>query len=365
MALFSDRDPGGGIREGAQRAGWLLLGATGLVALVVSLLPAPYVIDRPGPTYDTLGSVEVDGEEIPLIRLIDQPEYPEQAELRLTTVTRLGNPDNLPGWWEVLVAWLSSEQSVTPVDVAFPPGVSVEDNREAARIEMENSQQEAIAAALGYLEIDYSSFLEVAATLEGGPSEGVLREGDIVVEAAGQPVADVTELRAIIADNGVQRPLQLGITRDGAREIVEVIPRLSESEPAIPIIGVLVSGRYDFPIDVEIELGSVGGPSAGMIFALGMIEKLTEEQIAGASTIAGSGTITAAGEVGAVGGIRHKVYGAASAGADWFLIPRDNCADLAGIEIRGMPIVPVSTLSEAMDTLDQIAADQPVARCAD
>lgn len=363
LSIFSEKDPRPVLREGSRRAGWALLAGTLFVALVLSLLPAPYVIDRPGPTYDTLGTVSVDDQEVPLIRLVDQPEYPERAQLRVTTVTRVGNPDALPSWVEVVQAWFAPERSVTPVDEAFPPGISIEQNREAALIDMENSQQEAIAAALAHLNIEFDSSLEVATTVEGGPSEGVLQEGDLIVRAAGQRVGDVTALRGLIADNGVQSPITLDVLRTGDTRTVEVIPRMSEGQAPIPVIGVLVAGRYDFPVQVEIELGSVGGPSAGLLFALGLVEKLTQEQVAGSLQVAGSGTITAGGDVGPVGGIRHKVFGAAQAGAEWFLIPRANCADVVGLSPGGITVIPVDTLADAVDALELVMADRELPRC--
>ena len=363
MSLFSDSDPRAALRDGSRRAGWALLSITLLVAVGLSLLPAPYVIDRPGPTYDTLGVVSIDGDDVPLISLPDDPGYEQRAELRVTTVTRVGNPDAMPSWVEVVGAWLSPQRSLTPVDQAFPPGVTVEANQEAARIEMENSQQESIAAALSYLDIDYESFLQVVNAIEGGPSEGVIEAEDIILEAAGQPVSDVTTLRGIIADNGVQTPLRISVERSGVTEMVEVIPRMSEGDTPIPVIGVLVSGVYDFPVEVEIELGSVGGPSAGLMFALGLVEKLTSEQIAGSLKVAGSGTISASGDVGPVGGIRHKVYGAAESGAELFLVPADNCDDLAGLAPGGITVIPVASLSEAVSALELAMADQPVPQC--
>lgn len=363
MSIFSEQDPRPLLREGSRRAGWALLAGTFVIAIVLTLLPAPYVIDRPGPTYDTLGVVSVDDEEVPLIRLVDQPEYPERAQLRVTTVTRVGNPNALPSWVEVVQAWFAPERSVTPVDEAFPPGISVEDNREAARIDMENSQQEAIAAALSHLDIDFESSLEVAQAVEGGPSEGVLQEGDLIVRAAGQRVGDVTALRELISDNGVQSPISLEVSRSGEIRSVEVIPRMSEGQAPIPVIGVLVAGRYDFPLQVDIELGSVGGPSAGLLFALGLVEKLTQEQIAGSLRVAGSGTIAANGDVGPVGGIRHKVFGAADAGAEWFLVPRENCGDVAGVSPEGVTVIPVDTLSDAVDALELAMSDQELPRC--
>ena len=365
MTLFSDSDPTASVRSGSRRAGWALLSMTAIAAIGLSLLPAPYVIDQPGPTYDTLGVIEVDDKEVPLITVPNEAEYRDDAHLWVTTVNRLGNPDNLPSWVEVIGAWASGERAVTPVDQAFPPGLSLEENREAARIDMENSQQESIAAALNYLDIDYDSSLVVVQSIEGGPSEDVVQPDDVIISGSGEPVADVTRLRELIADNGVQNPMSLQVLRNGREETLEVIPRMSEGEPSVPVIGVLVSGRYDFPFDITIELGSVGGPSAGLMFALGIVEKLTDEQIAGSLAVAGSGTISAQGDVGPVGGTRHKIYGAAESGAEWFFIPRANCPDVAGLSPNGIGVVPVDTLTEAVEALELILTDDTPPSCED
>ena len=363
MVLYSSPDPTHHVREKSRTVGWLLLFFTLASTLVLSLLPAPYVIDQPGPTYDTLGVVETEGGPVPLIVVPDALEFPHSGEMRLTTVTRVGNPDNLPTWWNVVDAWFTREKSVMPVDAAFPPGFTVEQNREAARIDMENSQQEAIAAAFNYLSIPYTSFLRVEGVVEGGPSEGVIAVGDVIVDAAGVAVGDVTELRALIADNGVQSAIALLVERDDSLITVSVIPRMSEANPPAPAIGVLVSGRYDFSIPVDIQLDNVGGPSAGLVFALGVIERLTPEELIPPAVIAGSGTISAAGEVGGVGGVRHKAFGAANAGARLFLIPQSNCDQVRGITIEGMDIVPVATLDDAVEALALSRGGMPLPAC--
>jgi Lon-like protease len=363
MVLYTSPDPSAHVRERSRVVGWLLLVFTVVTTLVLSLLPAPYVIDQPGPTYDTLGQVETDQGAVTLISAPTSPEYPQSGQLRLTTVTRVGNPESLPSWWSVMGAWVTREKSVMPVDAAFPPGRTVEQNREAAKIDMENSQQEAIAAAFGYLNVPYTSFVRVEAVVEGGPSEGVIRDGDVIVEAAGVPVADVTQLRALIANNGVQQAITIRVERDGNDVQVPIIPRMSDGPQPAPVIGVLVSGRYDFSTPVEIQLDNVGGPSAGLIFALGVVEKLTPEEVVPPAVIAGTGTITAAGDVGGVGGVRHKAFGAAEAGARLFLIPRDNCDQVRGVNIQGMDIVPVLTLEEAVDALASSRGGTPLPSC--
>lgn len=361
VTLFVENGSPPDLHDRSRRAGWLLLAATLVATLAMSMLPAPYVIDQPGPTYDALGEVTVGEETVSLITAGSE-EYPVSSELRITTVTRLGNPESLPSWWAVLEAWLSRQKSVQPVDSAFPPGVSFEEGREAARIDMENSQQEAIAAALTALGIPYSSHLEVVAVVEGGASEGVLEAGDILRVASGEQLQDVTRLRELIRLNGAQQGLPLVVDRDGRELTLEVIPRI-EDNPEQPVIGVLVAGRYDFPVDVSIELENVGGPSAGLVFALGVMEKLTPEQEIPDGVFAGSGTITASGDVGAVGGIQHKAFGASAAGATVFLVPRDNCQALGGLQIEGMAIVPVSTLDEALEVFDLIESGQTLPSC--
>jgi PDZ domain-containing protein len=363
MVLYTSPDPSAHVRERSRVVGWLLLVFTVVTTLVLSLLPAPYVIDQPGPTYDTLGEVETEQGAVTLISAPNTPEYPQSGQLRLTTVTRVGNPDSLPSWWSVMGAWVTREKSVMPVDAAFPPGRTVEQNREAARIDMENSQQEAIAAAFGYLNTPYTSFVRVEAVIEGGPSEGVIQDGDVIVQAAGVPVADVTQLRALIAENGVQQAITITVNRNGTEREIPVIPRMSDGQRPIPAIGVLVSGRYEFSVPVDIQLENVGGPSAGLIFALGVVEKLTPEEVVPPTVIAGTGTITATGDVGGVGGVRHKAFGAAGSGARLFLIPRDNCDQVRGVNISGMDIVPVATLDEAVDALARSRGGAPVPSC--
>jgi len=363
VVLYSSPDPSEHVREKSRTVGWLLLFFTLASTLLLSLLPAPYVIDQPGPTFDTLGVVETEAGQVPLIFVPESLGYPQSGEMRLTTVTRVGNPENLPSWWNVIEAWFTREKSVMPVDAAFPPGFTVEQNREAARIDMENSQQEAIAAAFNHLNIPYTSFLRVEGVIEGGPSEGVIDLGDVIVEASGVTVRDVTELRELIAQNGVQSAISLLLERNGDLVTVAVIPRMSEANPPAPAIGVLVSGRYSFSIPVEIQLENVGGPSAGLVFALGVVERLTPEEIIPPAVIAGSGTISAAGEIGGVGGIRHKAFGAANAGARLFLVPQSNCDQVRGVTIDGMDIVPVSTLDEAVEVLALSRAGMPLPSC--
>ena len=145
-----------------------------------------------------------------------------------------------------------------------------------------------------------------------------------------------------------------------------VTPVAAESDGA-PVIGVYAASTYDFPIDVQIQLPGVGGPSAGMMFALGIYDKLTPGELTGDEHIAGTGTIDGGGEVGAIGGIVQKMYGASAAGADWFLAPESNCSEVVGHIPSGLQVFSVGTLDDAITAVEAIADGETadLARCGD
>lgn len=363
MAIFQPGDPSGTVQRRSKTVGWLMLAFTMVIAVGLAALPAPYVIDNPGPTYDTLGVVQTSEGELELISISGEPTYPTTGQLRLTTVTRTGNPESLPGWFDVMTGWFDPTRTVIPVDIAYPPGVTVEQNREAAALEMQTSQQESVAAALAYVGIPYSSYLVVNTALEGGPSEGILLEGDVIVSAAGELITTVTQLREVIAESGVNKPITIVVLRGAEEQELEIIPRMSEGPERMPMIGILVAGQYEFPIDVEIALENVGGPSAGLMFGLGVVDKLTEQELTGGLVIAGTGTLSASGEVGSIGGVRHKMHGAKNDGAEVFLAPSGNCPDIVGHIPSGLRVIPVDTLEEAVNSLLAFQAGASVASC--
>ena len=355
MVLFLDTEPEAPpSTERRRRTGWLVLLIGLAAASILALSPAPYVIEKPGPYYDTLGSVQFEGETVPLIEIPDEKTYPTEGELTLLTVTLEGNPDRLPSWIDIALAWLQPSRTVVPMDVVFPPGTTVEQSAEQSRLDMENSQREAIAAALTELDYEVPGRLVIAGTQEGGPSDGVLPEGDVVVSVNGDTFEDVTGLREGIAENGTDEPAEVVVERDGEEERFSITPVPSDEDGSPPILGILVGAEYEFPIDVTIQLENVGGPSAGLMFALGIVDKLTPGSLNGGEEVAGTGTITGVGSVGRIGGIRQKMFAAVESGADWFLAPEANCADVVGNVPPGLKVFPVGTLDEALDTLDAI-----------
>ena len=354
MSLFDD-DPSArprGMRSRRERIGGIAIIVAVLIGVLFALLPSPYVIEQPGPVYDTLGVADNDGDEVPLIEIPDARTYPTDGELNLLTVTVLGRPGQTPNWLEVLGAWFDRTRSAVPVEAIFPPGVTDEDRDAQNEAAMVDSQQDAIAAALVELGYEFPRDVTVAGILDDSPASGVLEEGDVISEVNGEPVNSIDELRAAVRDNGADAPANLSIVRDGAPQTVAVTP--IERDGSV-VLGVGVRMVYEFPIDVELQLDNVGGPSAGMMFALGIVDKLTPGAMTGGEIIAGTGTIDSAGEVGAIGGIRQKLWGAEDVGADWFLAPESNCDEVVGHVPDGITVFAVSTLDQARSIVETIA----------
>lgn len=358
MALFTD-DHVAPVRRRrpAARVGWIILFVALAIGLVFAVAPAPYVIERPGPAYNTLGTSDEigtakdDRTTTPLISVEGEPVYPTKGSLDLLTVSMLGNPENRPTWLSVLSAWLDPSEAVIPIDQAFPPNVSTEQQQRQNQVAMIDSQQDAVAAALTHLGYDYPTTVSVVSLPDQSPAKGVIKPNDEVVSVNGGEVENVTALRAALKRNGAGNEATLGIIRDGSPKTVTVTPVAAGGNV---VVGINVKMEYEFPFSVKIQLDKVGGPSAGMMFALGIIDKLTPGALQGGKDVAGTGTIDQAGSVGPIGGIRQKLYGARAAGADWFLAPSANCDEVTGHIPDGLTVFSVTTLDDSLKALDAI-----------
>jgi PDZ domain-containing protein len=195
---------------------------------------------------------------------------------------------------------------------------------------------------------------------KGLPAYGVLQAGDVITAVNGKPVTSQAGLTALIAAHPAGSTLTVTITRNGQGKQVQVGTRASGGRP---VMGVEVTGRYKFPFAVSISVGDIGGPSAGLMFALGIIDKLTKLDLTGGKFIAGTGEIEASGKVDAIGGIQQKMVGARNAGATVFLTPASNCADTKGAVPAGMRLVKVSTLAQAVGYLQDLKAGRSVPSC--
>lgn len=329
-----------------------------IVLLVITFLPTSYVIQQPGPVYNTLGTAEAaDGTQVPLISVEGAETFPTEGALDLLTVQVRGNREQTPSWVELATAWFNPSRAVLPIDSVYPVGQSTEERNEESAAMMVDSQKEATAAALTELGYDVDAMLTVYSFTEDSASAGILEEGDVILEADGETPGDAADLREIVGAAGGE-PVELTIERDGDEQTVSITPREAEVDgETLWLIGVTLTNDFEFPIDVTIQLNNVGGPSAGMMFALGIIDTLTPDQLNGGETVAGTGTIDAEGVVGPIGGIRQKMWGAVGAGADWFLAPAANCDEVVGSVPGGLQVFAVETLDDALDVLEAVRDD--------
>jgi len=331
--------------------GWTALLIALVAGVILGIMPAPYVIEKPGPVFNTLGSATYDDVETALITIPDETVYPTGGTLDLLTVSLFGNREDRPSWLAVAGAWLDPSEAVLPIDQVFPGNVSTEQRDARSSADMINSQQDAIAAALTHLGYNYPTTVSVVSLPDGSPAAGVVEPDDEVTAVNGTPVANVAELRAALQANGPDASASLDIVRGGVAQTVEVTP--IDKDGTI-VAGVNVSVAYVFPFEVQIQLDKVGGPSAGLIFALGIIDKLTPGELQGGENVAGTGTIDQSGAIGPIGGIQQKLYGALESGATWFLAPAENCGEVTGNIPDGLTVFSVATLDEALVALDAI-----------
>ena len=315
--------------------------ATALLLATASVVRVPYAVLSPGPTRDTLG--EHDG--TPLISIVDAPSYPGSGELRLTTVSVAGGERNPLQVLDVLTAWLDSSEAVRPIEEVVPPEQTAEEIDEANQAEMISSQEYATVAALEELGYEIPTTMVVAETIEGTGAHGVLEPGDVLLALNADELTGFSDLSAHVDALEPGALVVVTVLRDGTRQDFEI--RAVDDGTGRALLGVWIDPVFEMPVQVRIEIENIGGASAGTMFALGIIDKLTPEDEAGGASIAGTGTIDLSGVVGAIGGIRQKMLGAQRDGAQWFLAPESNCDDVVGNVPDGMRVVAIRTLSEA------------------
>ncbi len=343
----------------SRRSLTLVIAGLATVAAIVAavLIPVPYVILGPGPTLNTLGQ---DSAGQTLITISGHQTYPTTGHLNMVTVSYVGGPGSNISVFQALRAWLDHSQAVVPESELFPVGQSAQATQAQDTAQMSSSQELATAAALTALHISFKTQVGVVTTVPGFPAAAVLKAGDVVESVDGQAVTGEQSLSTLITAHPAGTPLTLKVLRDG-KTLIRTIA--SKESAGSPVIGVQVTDDYKFPFTVNFSVGDIGGPSAGMMFALGIIDKITAMNLTDGKFIAGTGEITAAGQVGAIGGIQQKMVGARNAGATVFLTPAANCGDVAGAVPAGLRIVKVSTLTGAIADLEAIKAGKSVPSC--
>ncbi|GAA3904403.1 YlbL family protein [Actinoplanes auranticolor] len=320
----------------------VILGAliTALLAVGVMALPLPYVVLKPGPTVNTLGSDN--GKEV--IQVTKADTSTSAGQLRLTTV---GVQPSVELVWAIR-GWFSDEQAVVPRDLIYPPDQSEQQVEEQNAEEFKSSQYSAVTVALRELGYPVQTF--VTEVTGGGPSVGVLQKDDVITTVDGTAVTSPDKLTQLVQAKPAGTALTVGYTRAGKAATATIKTRAAEGSNT-PRIGVAIDKKQPHPFTVEIDLDEIGGPSAGLMFTLGIIDKLRPADLTGGRIIAGTGTIDDEGNVGPIGGIPQKLVGAKDAGAKLFLVPADNCAEAMRNAVPGLTMAGVATVDDALTAL--------------
>jgi len=328
--------------------------------------PVPYAQETPGPTFDVLGSYD----STPLITISGHPTFPTTGQLRMVTVGVSAESYQMP-IGAAIEGWLSTDQSILPKEVIYPPNTTQQQSDTQNTVEFSDSQNAAVSAALSALGIKPSgTATEVAAVTPGSPADGKLQIGDQIDSINGTSIAEtsgngINQVQALVEALTPGQSATFVVTRDGAKQTVVTTTAKGTGGNGKPeaVVGVALESENLFPFTVDIQLNGVGGPSAGMMFALGIIDKITSQNLAGGRIIAGTGTIDANGNVGAIGGIQMKTQGARRDGATVFLAPAANCAEAKSNLPAGLELVSVSTLQDALNALADLRAGKTPPLC--
>lgn len=329
------------------------LGLTGaiLVALVAvaALLPVPYVVYSPGPMENTLG--ERDGQ--PVITIEGADTYDTDGVLNLTTVG-VTPADARLDLLSALQAWVDPERAIVPRELVYEPGVTSEETRQRNAQLLERSQETAKVAALRELGYEVPEAVVIELVVDGSPADGILEPGDIVQQVGGEPVTTPQDVVDAVRSREPGDTVELAIQREGRERTVTVGTEAAPAEDGgHAMVGAGVGFGYEFPVRIDVNIDQrIGGPSAGMVFALAIYDTLTPGALLAGMHVAGTGEITGDGEVGAIGGIQQKIAAAAGDGAELFLAPAANCDDVVTARNAEMTVVSIETLDDAIAAVE-------------
>ncbi|MFD7789242.1 PDZ domain-containing protein [Streptomyces nojiriensis] len=347
-----------------RRTATMLASTLVLFALLCAgvFIKVPYSEMSPGPTVNTLG----DSHGAPVLNIAGRKTYPTSGHLNMTTV-RVTGADYDMSLVEAVYGWLAGDNIVVPHENLYPNGKTEAESTQENAEEFSQSQQSAKVAALKQLGIPVTARVIVSTVVKDSPAEGRLHAGDVIKSVDGTAVTAPEDVAKLVTKHKPGEPVEFTIVP--AKEATEAA-KAGNNDPATSkltitagkaegdghaIVGIRAGTDHTFPFTIDIKLADVGGPSAGLMFALGIVDKLTPEDLTGGKFVAGTGTIDDAGKVGPIGGIQMKTIGARKAGAEYFLTPAENCASAASHVPDGLTLVKVSTIDDATKALEKIS----------
>lgn len=336
-----------------------------LIALLCAgvFIPVPYSEMSPGPTVNTLGNH--DGE--PVLQISGRRTYATSGNLNMTTV-RVTSADYRMNLVEAVYGWLAHDNKVVPHDTLYPDGKTEEQSTQENAEEFSQSQESAKVAALKELNIPVTSWVIVSTVVKDSPAEGKLHAGDVIKAVDDTAVKEPADVAKLVTKHKPGQKVVFTIvpakeqaaaekahkTATKTEKITITTATSDDSGAKRAIVGISAGTDHTFPFTIDIKLADVGGPSAGLMFSLGIYDKLTPGSLTGGKFVAGTGTIDDNGKVGPIGGIEMKTVGARDKGAQYFLTPAENCSAAAKDTPGGLRLVKVDTIKDALSALKDI-----------
>lgn len=334
-----------------------------LVGLLGFLPTSDYVVESPGPALNVNGKLK--GKDIISVKNTNIPTTP----LAMTTVSVQGCDDKGITYWQLIKSELTSSDAVVERDNVCPKNISEKTVSQMNAAQMTGSQDSAVVAAWQLTKPDAKFTLTVEQAVTDGAKQA-FKKGDKLVsivdaDSKSVQITSYKQLREVLEKLTPGKPIKLTVERGSATQEVSVVgAKPEDSSRKGAMLGITLNVNPPAGHEVTYAVGGIGGPSAGMIFALNIAQRLEGKNYAGTTPVAGTGTIDLSGNVGAIGGIKQKMLGAKRDGYKVFLAPAGNCADVVGNEPEGMTVIPVSTLSEARTAMQRVAAGQaPATTC--
>jgi Lon-like protease len=321
-----------------------------------TLMPVPYVVLSPGPTVNTLGADENDHQ---IIVLKGRQANATTGHLNLTTVDITTNKVSA---FQALIGWLQHDRVVVPRTAIYPPGESEKQINAEDTAQFASSQDNATAAA--FCELGYPRGFGVLNVDAKAGAKDKLKAFDQLVSLDGAPIASPAELTAELSKHKAGDQVTVAFKRLGKPMTATITLSKPNQGQTVPRIGITVGDACFATFEVDLGLGDqIGGPSAGLMFALGIMDKVGTTDLTKGAYVAGTGEIQPDGKVLPIGGIQLKMIAARRAGATIFLAPQDNCSDVRGATPKGLDVIKVGSLHQAVQDLLDVQAGNPVAHC--
>jgi len=321
----------------------LLLPAAGLTGQLVTL---PYDSIGPGSARDVTGLVKVTG----------HPSYPPQGRILYTTVSVRERVNA----FEALAGWLDPATDVVP-EQKIRGDIPADEYRKLNLEAMADSKTTAQLVALRHLGFtDLGAGAEIQSVEEGLPASPLLEPGDVILAVDGKPVSVAADAVAAIRARKPGDTVQLRIARGGAAP-VDVAAQLARGEGGGPLLGVRMRDKVKLPFEITIESGRVIGPSAGLAYALEVLEVLTPGELTGGLSVAATGELRGDGTIGPIGGVAQKAVTVQRAGASVFLVPRENLAEARSAADEALAVHAVGSFADALEALGSLQGSNALA----